>query len=100
MTVTVVAQLIINEDEPQALGKYFEITAPLLKAAQAKIVSRYKKLSSVVGCDKDYTIVVVEYPSEAAVRLVFDSLAYKNAEPYRDRAFKEYQVNIYTSETS
>jgi uncharacterized protein (DUF1330 family) len=71
---------------------------PLLRAAGAKIVKRYRQISSIAGPDKDYTIVVVEYPDEAAVRSVFDSDAYQSAAPYRDRAFSEYQINVYTTE--
>jgi uncharacterized protein (DUF1330 family) len=94
MPVTVVALLSINESDPMALGKYFEVTGPLLERAGAKIVKRFDINEVVVGKRKAQTVVIVEYPDKAAVDSVFGSPEYASITEVRDRAFNEYHINV------
>ena len=94
MTVTVIALLSINEDEPAALGEYLRITGPLLDRAGAKILKRFELSEIVVGPRPAQTAVIVEYPDRAAVDMVFKSGEYQRAIPARDRAFSRYNITI------
>lgn len=94
MTVTVFAHITINDDAPEALAEYFQITAPLLESVGAKIVNRITLSESVVGKPVAKTIVEVEYPDRDAVLKVFRSAEYERAIPARDRAFTEYHISI------
>lgn len=94
MTVSVIALLSINESEPQALGEYFRITTPVLDRARARIVKRFLLNKAVVGNRPARMAVIVEYPDHAAVDLVFQSSEYRQAIPFRDKAFLNYKVSV------
>lgn len=94
MSVTVVALVSINEDQALALARYLEKTEPLLAEVGAKIVKRYRLENTVVGGSPVKTAIVVEYPTYEAVDRVFGSEQYKQAIPFRDKAFAEYSVHV------
>lgn len=94
MTVTVVAMVSINDDEPLALAEYFRVTGPLLERAGAKIKKSFNINEVVVGHRPAKTVFIVEYPDKAAVDMVFKSPEYKDVIPSRDLAFSEYSVSI------
>jgi uncharacterized protein (DUF1330 family) len=98
MTVTVVALVTVNDDEPWALGEYFRVTGPLLERAGAEIVKRFSVNEVVVGHRPAKTVVIVKYPSRAAVESVFGSPEYQAIKPVRDRAFSDYHVSIASDE--
>lgn len=98
MTVTVVALVTVNDDEPWALGEYFRVTGPLLERAGAEIVKRFTVNEVVVGHRPAKTVVIVKYPSRAAVESVFGSPEYQAIKPVRDRAFSDYHVSIASDE--
>ena len=93
MSVTVVALVSINEDQPFALARYLELTEPVLKRVGGKIVQRYF-LDEEPGQRPAKTIIVVEYPDRGAVDEVFASVEYAQAIRYRDAAFSEYTIHI------
>ena len=92
--VKVIALITISEDAPMALAAYFNVTAPLLEKAGAKIVKRFEINEVVVGHRPAKTVVIVEYPNRAAVDMVFKSPEYQSIIPMRDQAFSDYQVSI------
>ena len=94
MTVTVIALLSINEDEPMALAEYFRVTQPLLERAGAKIVKRFLVNQAVIGPEPAKTVVLVEYPDMEAVNSVFESPEYQSVIPFRDRAFHFYNITV------
>lgn len=100
MAVTVVALVTVNDDEPWALGEYFRVTGPLLERAGAEIVKRFTVNEVVVGHRPAKTVVIVKYPSRAAVESVFGSPEYQAIKPVRDRAFSDYHVSIASDEDS
>ena len=98
MTVQVIALVTINEDEPIALAKYLETTAPLLEEAGARIVQRFDIGEAVVGGVPAQTVIVVDYPDRDAVDRVFQSDVYRDVRPYRDKAFRDYKVSVVTNQ--
>ena len=100
MAVTVVALVSINEEEPFALAEYFRITGPLLERAGAEIVKRFTVNEVVVGHRPAKTVMIVKYPSRAAVESVFASPEYEAVKKIRDVAFTEYHVSIASDEES
>ncbi|NBZ87560.1 DUF1330 domain-containing protein [Stagnihabitans tardus] len=94
MPVTVLAHLTVAEDQPVALAAYFKVTQPLLEAAGGRIIKRFRLTDPVVGQMPSQTVVIVEYPSRAAVAQVFDSPEYQAIIPIRDIAFPTYRISI------
>lgn len=94
--VTVMALVTIAEDEPMALAEYLRVTGPLLERAGARIVNRFAINEMVVGAAPAQSVLMVRYPSRAAVDMVFDSPEYKSIIPVRDRAFLTYKISIVT----
>lgn len=92
--VTVLAFVTIAEDQPQALAEYFRLTGPLLDRVGARIVRRFAVTEAVVGRGPSRTVVIVDYPSRAAVDAVFLSPDYAAAIPARDRAFLDYAITV------
>ena len=92
--VTVIAFVTIAEDAPEALAAYFKVTDPLLKRAGARIVKRFAISNVVVGNQPAQTVLIVEYPSRAAVDSVFNSPEYASLTEIRDRAFHDYAITI------
>ena len=74
------------------------VTGPLLERAGAEIVKRFSVNEVVVGHRPAKTVVIVKYPSRAAVESVFGSPEYQAIKPVRDRAFSDYHVSIASDE--
>lgn len=94
MTVTVLAQLTINENAPHELARYFAITMPLLTKFGAVIKDRFTVTEMIVGNGPTKLVALVEYPSRQAVKDLFDSPEYQSAIEARDLAFIEYHISI------
>lgn len=94
MTVLVIARVTVNRDEPVALATYLSVTGPLLIDAGAKIIHDFRLSDALVGASAADSIMIVEYPSRAAVDMVFESEIYKKIIPSRDRAFLIYETSI------
>jgi len=100
MSVTVVAMVSMNDDEPLALAEYFRVTGPLLEKAGATIKKNFTINEVVVGHRPAKTVFIVEYPNKAAVDMVFKSPEYQAVIPSRDLAFSEYSVTIAADDSS
>ena len=94
MTAKVIAMVTINEDQPQALAKYLELTEPVLERVGAKITERFKIREEIVGEKPAETIIIVDYPSRTAIDEVFSSSEYMQAAPFRDAAFSTYSIHV------
>lgn len=94
MTVKVVALLGLNEDEPEALAKYFGLMQPVMDRVGAKIISRDRLGDSVVGEMSVDLIVIVEYPDQSSVNEVFNGPEYETAREYRNKAFSAYSIQL------
>ncbi|MEE2945638.1 MAG: DUF1330 domain-containing protein [Pseudomonadota bacterium] len=94
MSVTVVAMVTLNDDEPMALAEYFRVTGPLLERAGAVITKTFDINEVVVGHRPAKKVFIVEYPSRMAVDMVFKSPEYEAIKPTRDIAFSDYSVTV------
>ncbi len=92
--VQLVASLTINPDEPEALAKYLETTTPLIEKVGAKVVQQIELGTPVVGEAPCKLLMMVEYPSHAAIEAVFESDEYKSIIPIREKAFTDYNICI------
>ena len=95
MTAFMIATTTINSENPHSLQVYVEGTLPLIEAAGGRLVSRYGHKETVFGSAGSEFVVIVEYPSGEAIRKLFQSTAYKQLIPARDKAFSAYDVSIY-----
>ncbi|PCJ66102.1 MAG: hypothetical protein COA58_08500 [Bacteroidetes bacterium] len=84
----------LNPNEKDAFGYYSAHSSPLFKAAGGKLVSKYKVAKSIVGNIEIQLVVIMEFPNNQAIIKVFESEAYKELLPFRDRAFTELDVFI------
>lgn len=98
MTVRVIAFVTIDDTQPQALADYLAATTPLLDAAGAQIVQRFQLAEPLIGTRPSQTVVIVDYPDRAAIDFVFQSKAYRDIIPVRDKAFLAYAVHIVEGE--
>ncbi len=94
--VTVMALVTIAEDQPMALAEYLRVSTILLDRVGARITNRFAVSEMVVGSAPAQSVLMVRYPSRAAVDLVFGSPEYKALIPVRDRAFLTYKISIVT----
>jgi uncharacterized protein (DUF1330 family) len=94
MTVTVLALVTLAENQEAALAHYLDVTAPLLERANAIITKMFDLNETVVGPRTAKRMILVEYPSRAAVDLVFNSDEYQALIPTRDIAFTSYFISI------
>lgn len=92
------ALVSINDDEPMALAQYMATTDLLMRAAGARIKSRFRVTEGVVGKVPAQTMIIVEYPDRTAIGQVFESAEYQAIRPIRDRAFLKYQVSVVTND--
>ena len=94
MSVTVLALTTLRPGGEAALQTYLDMVAPLMEAAGARLVSR-NVVSRVLSGDSPAQFVsLMDYPSEAAVRQVFDSPAYLGLTLIKAAAFSQYQVSV------
>lgn len=97
MSVLVVGLVSINTAEQDALAEYLRVTTPLLEKVGAKMKQQFQIVETVIGDPIAESVMVVEYPSLEAMDGVFGSDGYKAAIPYRDRAFRTYNVSVVSS---
>lgn len=92
MTVTVLALTTLRPGGEVALQACIAAVGPLMQAAGARLVSRHSVSRVLAGEGTIRHVSPVSYPSEQAVRLVFDSPAYRALDQIREAAFSCYEV--------
>ena len=97
MSALVVGLVSINTAEQDALAEYMRVTTPLLEKVGAKMKQQFQIAETVIGDPIVESVMVVEYPSLEAMDGVFGSDEYKAVIPYRDRAFRTYNVSVVSS---
>lgn len=90
--IQLIASLSIDESEPEALQKYFETANPLIERYGGRVVSKFDVGQSIVGKKPSELLMLVEYPSRASVDALFNSEEYKSIIPFRDTAFRVYNI--------
>ena len=92
MPVTVLALTTLRPGGEEALQTYLDTVGPLMAAAGARLVSRHTVGRSLSGDMPARFVSLLEYPSAAALREVFDSPAYRALDQVKTAAFTQYQV--------
>lgn len=89
-----IVNAILNPIEKEAFAFYSENSAPLFKKAGGTPVGKFKITQNLVGNTNLQILVIMEFPSDQAIKNVFASEEYKKLLPYRDKAFSELEVYI------
>ncbi|MTI32139.1 DUF1330 domain-containing protein [Xanthovirga aplysinae] len=84
----------INPKESEALTHYLGNVGKLFEQVKAKPVGRYQISEASIGEYTPSAVTVVEFPNKEAVNEVFDSEAYKELLPYREKAFTKLEAYI------
>ena len=90
----VLASLTMNPDHPEAVAAYFDVALPLIEAAGGKMIQRLTLGEQLVGDDIGKIVMLIEYPDRAVIDQLFESDAYRDLIPTRDKAFLQYNVSI------
>lgn len=85
---------ILDPNGREALDRYASAVIPLIEAANGTVLCRGTFREAVVGDNCPEFIAVMQFPSATHVHAMFDSAAYQNAVPDRQRAFREIQTFI------
>jgi uncharacterized protein (DUF1330 family) len=94
MPLTVLALTTLRPGGEAALQAYLDVVSPLMQAAGARLISRHAVSRAVAGDSPAQFVSLVEYPSEAAIRQVFESPAYLALDRIKAEAFSQYQVSV------
>ncbi len=97
MTLTVLALTALRPGGEAALQSYLAVVGPLMQAAGARLVSRHVTTRALSGEIPAQFVSLVDYPSEAALRQVFESPAYLALDGIKAEAFSQYQVSVLDS---
>lgn len=89
-----IVNAVLNPMEKEAFEFYSENSAPLFSKAGGTPVGKFKITQSLVGNMNLHILVIMEFPSDQAIKDVFTSEEYKKLLPYRDKAFSELEVYI------
>ena len=89
-----IVNAVVNPGEREALAYYQQEATPMFVAAGGKPVGKFKISESLIGEADLHMAVVMEFPNDEAIKGVFDSEAYQELIPYREKAFKELNVYI------
>jgi uncharacterized protein (DUF1330 family) len=94
MPLTVLALTTLRPGAEAALQTYLDVVGPLIEAAGARLISRHA-VSRVLAGDGPADIVsLVDYPSDAALKQVFESPSYLALDGVKAKAFSQYQVVV------
>ena len=83
-----------NPLEVEAYEHYVKNVGPIFKKFEGKPVSKYKISESIIGNEKFKMLVVMEFPNDDAIKKAFNSEAYQELLPYREKAFIALSVSI------
>lgn len=89
-----IVKAVLNQMEMEAFKVYSDRSAPLFKNAGGLPVAKYKIEQQIVGDEDLHIVVVMQFPDKQSIEDIFESEAYKNLLPYRDKAFTQLEVYI------
>ncbi|WP_298426748.1 DUF1330 domain-containing protein [uncultured Kordia sp.] len=90
--VTIVAT--VNPEGKEQLAHYIEKVGDLYKKVQAKSVNKFKVSKPLIGTYTPTIVSIMEFPDMNALHDVFESAAYQELIPYRDKAFSKLEAYI------
>ncbi|MFM7446413.1 MAG: DUF1330 domain-containing protein [Tabrizicola sp.] len=94
MPVTVLALTTLHPQDESALQTYLDVVGPLMEAAGARLISRHAVSRVIAGGPAAQFVSLIEYPTDAAVKQVFEHPSYLALDPVKAKAFSQYQVSI------
>lgn len=88
--------VISKPDSTRAKGskKYAESVQPLLKAAGVAPKLRASVTEKLAGKNSPATVMLLEFPDQAAAKGFFDQTAYQDLIPLRDDSFSQMEIYI------
>ena len=89
MTIQLVAITSINSNADSTIDEYLSAPGPLMQSAGATVICRYELGDSIADNEEIQYVSVIEYPDEAAIKLVFDSDEYQSLGE-KKQAFTKY----------
>ena len=89
-----IVNAVLSPEGKEAFAEYSEKSVPLFKNAGAKPLAKHKVKETIVGSKKLQVVSIMEFPDIESVKGVFESEAYKELLPLRDKAFVELDVFI------
>ncbi|MGH1338924.1 MAG: DUF1330 domain-containing protein [Aureispira sp.] len=92
VNVTIVAT--INPNGKKELAHYLEKVGLLYKKVEAKSVNKFKITEPLIGDYSPSLVSIMEFPNRKALNDVFESEAYKELLPYREKAFSRLEAYI------
>ena len=92
VNVTIVAT--INPTGKNELSHYLEKVGLLYKKVEAKPVHKFKITQPLIGDYSPSLVSIMEFPTMKALKDVFESEAYKELLPYREKAFSRLEAYI------
>ncbi len=88
---SLIATAIPNPDNMAEMKTYLEKASPLLAGLGGEPPNRMK-VSDVIAGDAAALVMVMNFPSRAALVSVFESAEYQALIPGRDRGFKSFNL--------
>jgi uncharacterized protein (DUF1330 family) len=92
VNLTIVAT--VNPNGKEELSYYLEKVADLYKSVEAKPVNKFKITKPLIGNYTPSLVSIMEFPTMASLNEVFESDAYKELLPYREKAFSKLEGYI------
>ena len=83
-----------DPDQSEALQTYSEMGPPQLIASGAVPKFRAKLVHRVTGEGPSSMVFVAEFPSLEQAKTAFETEAYKEALPFRDKAFQQLDIML------
>ena len=99
MTVTFIALADPNTNQPKALARYTEAVAPLIRRAGGRPRGRFTTKKQLHGMRTPKSILLVDFPDDAAVERFLESDEYQALIPHRDEAFQQLDFLVTTSDS-
>lgn len=92
VNLTIVAT--INPNGKKELSHYLEKTEILYKKVNAKPIYKFKITKTLIGEQAPSIVSIIEFPNNNSLNDVFESNAYKELIPTREKAFSKLEAYI------
>ena len=95
MSHYLIAMVVPNPNEGEAIQEYSAKVSELLVSNGGNEAKRVKFSSSIKGESIFQMMLFMEFGDEQSINRVFESPAYKQLIPIRDRAFDKISIQIF-----
>lgn len=94
MTAHVIVLSRPDPSKAEGAKKYADSVQPLLKAAGVAPKLRAPVAERLAGKNDPATVLILEFPDQAAAKGFFDQQAYQDLIPLRDDSFLQMEIHI------